>query len=111
LLSLDRVSAGLAFRVLHLAEEGALPSVLQLEPDTAVAAVPSDGIQRRGIGIAQDLDRAAVERRLCAGPTRIFPLRLARQLETPVGFRQAVIQCLEEGLRILPAYSLDRAVG
>jgi hypothetical protein len=64
----------LRVQVLLFLPVGAVVTVLQVEIDAAVATVPGDGIERRGVALAQNIKVATIERRLSNRPAGVFPL-------------------------------------
>jgi Tfp pilus assembly PilM family ATPase len=53
----------------------AVRALLQVEVDAAVAAIPGDGVERRGIVVPEDLDLARVEGRVGARAAGVLPLQ------------------------------------
>src|SRR4051794_25791501 len=103
LLQPHRMRSRPLVRVLLPRPARAVPAVVQLEADAAVAAVPGDRIQQGCIVVAQDLQVAGIGRRLRARPAGILPLRRRRQRQT----RYPLLDPPQELLHILPAHLLD----
>ena len=98
--------------VLLLRPVRAVVAAFVLHP--AVAAVPGDCVQFRGVALSPEGDRPGIQGGLRPRAASVLPLRLARQPESPAGLQlshhlQQRPQPPAERAGLLPAHLLDRS--
>ena len=95
-------------RVLSFRPIGAIEAVIQRECHAAIAAIPGNAIQNRGIIRPQDLQGPLIGGRFRAGATGVFPLGLRGQHQIETGY--SVVDFRDEFVHLIPIHRIHGTI-